>query len=285
MEEKTLSYQLFDQIRKSTSGHDRILSNVQALGLPEGTRALHILWMYPDVLNVFGGRGDLMALMRVSCAMGLPAEMRRLDSLSDEIPLDWADLIYYASGDLTCMENILKGHKNRAGDFRAYAESGRMIVAVSSSGAVLAEKVKMLDGSSFSGLGLLGMTMTERKKVHGDDLWIRTADGTEIAGNQIQLTDVTLAEGQEAFADVIYGRGNDGNGKEGAVTGNVIYTGCVGPVLVRNPWLAAGLLRRAAETAGIRTASGSFVLPEEEIVQERLSAEEAKEFIRSKMEH
>ena len=159
MEEKTLSYQLFDQIRKSTSGHDRILSNVQALGLPEGTRALHILWMYPDVLNVFGGRGDLMALMRVSCAMGLPAEMRRLDSLSDEVPLDWADLIYYASGDLTCMENILKGHKNRAGDFRAYAESGRMIVAVSSSGAVLAEKVKMLDGSSFSGLGLLGMPL------------------------------------------------------------------------------------------------------------------------------
>ncbi len=279
------NYKIYNEIRKNTSGHDAVLSNVRALGLKEDTRALHILWMYPDALNVFGGRGDLMALMRISCIMGMPVEMRRLDSLADDIPFDWADIIYFASGDLTCMADILKVQKTRIAEYKSYAESGKMIVAVSSSGAVLAEETILSDGSSVQGLGLLGMKMTEREKVHGDDLWFTTREGIEVTGNQIQLLDVELQEGQEPWGKVIYGRGNNDDGYEGAETGNVIYTACVGPALVRNPWLAADLLRRAAGTAGVSAASGEFILDDEDIRQEILSAEEAREFIRNKMQH
>ncbi|MBQ6389252.1 MAG: hypothetical protein IJH90_06435 [Mogibacterium sp.] len=276
------NYKIFNEIRKNTSGHDAVLSNVSELGFDKDTRALHILWMYPDALNVFGGRGDLMALMRISCLMGLPTEMRRLDSLADDIPLDWADIIYFASGDLTCMADILKVQKTRQEDYRRYAESGRMIIAVSSSGAVLADETIMSDGTSVKGLGLLRMKMTEREKIHGDDLWFTTREGIEVTGNQIQLLDVELEEGQEPWGTIVYGRGNNDNGSEGAETGNVIYTACVGPALVRNPWLAADLLRRAAKAAGV---SGEFSLDDEDIRQEILSAEEAREFIRNKMQH
>lgn len=277
------TFRTYNEIRKSKAGHDQVLSNVTALGLPEDTRALHILWMYPDVLNVFGGRGDLMALMRVCTAMGVPAEMRRLDHLADEIPLDWADIVYYASGDLTCMEDILRVTMPRQDDLRSFAAGGGMIVAVSSSGAILADEVTKLDGTSMKGLGLLHMKMTEREKVHGDDLWIRTDSGLEVTGNQIQLLDVALEEGQKPFGTVIYGRGNDGSGMEGAESGNVIYTACVGPALVRNPWLAAELIERAAAVSGVSASGGAFRLPEEEIEQEMLSAEEARDFIRKKM--
>ena len=277
----SFSYKIYNEIRKETTGQDSVLSNVKALGLPDSTRALHILWMYPDVLNVFGGRGDLMALFRIGCAMKMPVEMRRLNSLSEEIPLDWADLIYYVSGDMTAMEDILKAHRGRLEDFRAYAQSGRMIVAVSSSGAILADKLEHLDGSETAGLGLLHMTMTERSKIHGDDLWIRTKSGLDVIANQIQLADVKLAEDQAPFAEVVYGRGNDGNGSEGAEIGNVVYTGCVGPVLVRNPWLAAEFLMRAAKAAGMDTAN--YTLPDKEIMQEAMSFEEAKSFVQEKM--
>ena len=195
-EKMSFKYNIFNEIRNKTTGHDALLSNVSELGLPEGTRALHILWMYPDVLNVFGGRGDLMALMRVSCSMGLPAEMKRLDSLHEEIPFNWADIIYYASGDMSCMEDILKATEDKIEEFHAFAKNGGMIVAVSSSGALLADEYKRIDGTSTRGLGLLHMTMTEREKIHGDDLWFRTSDGLEVTGNQIQLMDVSLGDGQ-----------------------------------------------------------------------------------------
>ncbi|MBQ6314836.1 MAG: hypothetical protein IJI11_04450 [Mogibacterium sp.] len=274
---------IFNEIRNNTKGHDAVLSNVRALGLTDSARALHIVWMYPDVLNVFGGRGDLMALMRVSCSMGLPAEMKRLDSLSAEIPFDWADIIYFASGDLTCMEDILAALEDDRDSFRTFAEKGGMVAAVSSSGAILAKEFIKSDGTAVKGLGLLDMTMKERDKVHGDDLWFRTEDGMEVAGNQIQLLDVELGAGQQPLGSVIYGRGNNGDGREGARSGNVIYTGCVGPVMVRNPWFAARLLEDAAKAAGITPAGGSFELPDEEIEQELISSEEAREFIRSKI--
>ena len=70
------SYQLFNDIRENASLEDGVISNVKALGLPAGSKALHILWMYPDVLNVFGSRGDLMAL-EVSCAVRIPAEIKK----------------------------------------------------------------------------------------------------------------------------------------------------------------------------------------------------------------
>ena len=79
------SYQLFNEIREAASREKGAISNVKALGLKADAKALHILWMYPDVLNVFGSRGDIMALMRVSCAMGIPTEIKRIDSLSENI--------------------------------------------------------------------------------------------------------------------------------------------------------------------------------------------------------
>ena len=54
-------FRIYNEIRKNTKGHESVLSNLDGLGLDDNTRALHILWMYPDVLNVFGGR---IALVR-----------------------------------------------------------------------------------------------------------------------------------------------------------------------------------------------------------------------------
>ena len=277
------SYQLFNEIREAASREKGAISNVKALGLKADAKALHILWMYPDVLNVFGSRGDIMALMRVSCAMGIPTEIKRIDSLSENIDFEWADIIYYPAGDLSCMDNIMKRNEELTDEFRAFAENGGTVIAISSSGAILAEELKRLDGSSVRGLGLLGMKMSERKKVHGDDLWIKTSDGTELIGNQIQLADIELTENQEPFADVVYGRGNNGTKTEGAARGNVLFTACLGPVMVRNPWFAAEVLKKAAAHAGIVNDANELTLPEEEMTQERMSFEDAKEFIKEKM--
>ena len=278
-----VSYRMLYEIREDASAKDKAISNLKVLGLPADAKALRILWMYPDVLNVFGSRGDLMAIMRMSCAMGIPAAIGRVDYLSEEIDFDAADIIYYPAGDLSCMETIMKRNLEIADNFRAFAERGGTIIAVSSSGVILADEYIKTDGSAVQGLGLLHMTMTERKKVHGDDLWIRLGSGMELIGNQIQLVDTTLSEGQEAFAEVIYGRGNNGTGTEGAAKGNVIYTACLGPMLVRNPWFAAEILKNAAAAAGIIDDVDSLSIPGEEIEEERASFEDAKEFIKNKM--
>lgn len=158
-----------------------------------------------------------------------------------------------------------------------------MILANGSSGAILARELRVLGGPTVPGLGLLGMHWTERSSVHGDDLWLTAMDGIEVIGNEIKLADVTLDAGQEPFAVVRYGRGNCGDGYEGAMTGNVIYTTCLGPVLVRNPALAMALLRRGAESAGIEMDPKCFELDPQDVALEEQGLADARAFISKKI--
>ena len=65
---------------------------------------------------------------------------------------------------------------------------------------------------------------------------------------QIRLADIELTGNREPFADVIYGLGNNGGHKEGAMRETMIFTACLGPVMVRNPWFAAKCLKRQQHT-------------------------------------
>ena len=90
------------------------------------------------------------------------------------------------------------------------------------------------------GLGLLDMTATERHLVWGDDLLLRVCDSRhEMIGVQIMMADVQTTQ---PFGKVIYGYGNNGGKDEGARYKNLIYTNCVGPVLVKNPWFTEQIL-------------------------------------------
>ena len=145
---------------------------------------------------------------------------------------------------------------------------------------MLAMSLEKQDGSIIKGLGLLDMIWKENAAVVGNDLWFTLSDGLQIIGNQIQIADVYLSEGQSCLGKVEYGRGNCGKQDEGAMCGNIIYTNCLGPVMVKNPRFAERLLRTAAENAGMKlgdTVDDAAIKIEDE------AFEMVKEFIQKKM--
>ena len=266
-----------------TNETSRSVDNLAALGLSHNHKRIRLLWMYPDTLSLHGGRGDIMALLRFATMARLPLEVRRVENLTDPVPLDDADMLYFCCGDLSCMPDVIKALEPRKADLADFAATGKVIVANGSTGAILSNALQLMDGTVIPGLGLLGMRWTQRETVHGDDLWLDAPDGIQVIGNEIRLADVTLEPGQEPFATVRYGFGNNNTGTEGAMTRNVIYTGCLGPVLVRNPALAMALLKRASAAAEIPTEPDQFRLSSRQIPQEEKLLEESKVFIRKKM--
>ncbi len=94
------------------------------------------------------------------------------------------------------------------------------------------------------------------------------------------MADVTLGEEQKPFGKVVYGRGNNDDGEEGAVHGGVIYTGVLGPLLTKNPHLTAGLVEAAATLAGVEI--GRKLAPKDIEIEEK-SAEYIKAFMKDKM--
>lgn len=241
---------------------------------------INIVWLYPDILNIHGGRGDLMAFRRVGEMMELPVEIRRCESYTEEIPFEWADIIYMTSGEIKCMPEIVHAIGRQEDRLNRFIDKGGALWAISSSGAALGKGLEMMDGGYHEGLGILDMAWRERESVWGDDLWFSTDDGIQVIGNQIQVADIFLNEGQEPFGNVIYGRGNCGDGREGAKRGNVVFTNCLGPMMVKNPGIAASLLSNAAMNKGIE---GFKQLSDEDIKMEDESFELIKKFVEKKM--
>ncbi|MDO4518361.1 MAG: hypothetical protein Q4B78_04050, partial [Bacillota bacterium] len=248
----------FNNIRKKIGRNMDTVNNMQEVSGENGFKCVHILWLYPDVMNIHGGRGDIMALLHMSNVLGIPVEIRRCDSLKEMIDWNWPHLVYMTAGELKCTPDVAKALKKQEKAIQAYVRDGGIFVANGSSGAVLADNVTLVGKDAFKGLGLLHMDWKERLTVWGDDIWISVDELDEdIVGNQIQVADVHLAVGQNPFGKVLYGRGNDGNtedggsGLEGARTDNVIYTGVLGPVLTKNPKFTAYLLKLASEKGGI----------------------------------
>lgn len=245
-------------------------------------RILKILWLYPDILNLHGDRGNLMALLRTCETFGIDADIRRVNRLTEDFDLAEVDLVLINPGELVAIQKVTDVLLKKAEAFCEHAASGKGILAVGTSGAILSKETMRQNGDVFAGLGLLDMTIRERTAVYGDDIIIRTDDlEYEIAGTQIRMADAFLEADQAPLGKVLYGLGNmgeglnrppgkelshdangwySGNGNqtgapsqkndtsvlrcEGAQRDNVIFTNLLGPVLVKNPWFTRRIIER-----------------------------------------
>jgi len=274
----------FDKLNRIRNKFDRkteTLTNASEVTGESGFRCLHILWLYPDVLNIHGGRGDVMALLHMCDLLNIPVEIRRSDNLRADEDWNWPHIVYMTAGELKCADKVSQALIRQEEDIRRFISRGGFLIANGSSGAALAKSTEMLDGSVVKGTGLLDMTWKERDSVWGDDIWVRTEDGLDVIGNQIQVADVTLGDGQKPFGTIVYGRGNHGTGDEGAVSGSVIYTGVLGPLLTKNPRLTANIVRGAAVLAQVEP--GHDLDPADIDIEDK-SAEYIKAFMKAKMD-
>ena len=270
-----------NRIRNKFNRKSETLTNASEVTGESGFRCLHILWLYPDVLNIHGGRGDVMALLHMCDLLNIPVEIRRSDDLRTDEDWNWPHIVYMTAGELKCADKVSQALIRQEDEINKFISRGGFLIANGSSGAALAKSTEMLDGRVVRGTGILNMTWKERESVWGDDIWVRMENGLDVIGNQIQVADVTLGEGQQPFGSIVYGRGNDGLGEEGAMTGNIIYTGVLGPLLTKNPRLTAGIIEGAAVLAQVELEHD---LEPADIDIEDESAEYIKDFMKAKME-
>lgn len=202
---------------------------------------LTIGWMYPDLLNLHGERGSVQALARTAENLGLEAEVRRIENPEDEIPFDALDLLAFLPGEIRTLAVLREALRSREEQMRQYVEQGGTVVAIGTSGLLFGKETLRRDGSRVEGLGLLDLTATEREMVWGDDLHVLVNDTKqELVGCQITMADV---ETSIPLGRTLYGRGNNGTGAEGARYKNLIYTNCLGPLFVKNPWFAEEIIK------------------------------------------
>lgn len=241
---------------------------------------INLAWMYPDILNLHGERGNAQCFKMVSEQLGITLNIDRIDDIDAKIDFSKYDILLFNAGELKVIPTILDSLNSQIDNLTKYIEDKKTIIVTGTTGALLANTITRYNDEKFNGLGIFNMDVTERKTVIGDDIYYLLDDGTEIYGSQIQMIDIDLKDSEKSLGEVKYGYGNNGQDKkEGAIKDNVIFTNCLGPVFVKNPWFAERILRNVCAKKNIEISGD--VKPNYEI--EKNSLESCKEFMNKKL--
>ncbi|MEA2297649.1 MAG: hypothetical protein QOF77_585 [Solirubrobacteraceae bacterium] len=207
---------------------------------------LRVCALYPDVMNIYADRGNLLMLARRCAWRGIGF---RLSASGIGVPLSGAgqDLYYLGGGqdaDQRRCAADLTAHK-RDGLVRA-AEAGAVVLGVCGGYQLLGHSYQ-LDEEVIDGVGLLDVdTVREAGPRLIGNVAIELADGGVLAGFENHGGRTRLRAGQAPLGRVLRGRGNDGrSGQEGARSANVIGTYLHGPLLPKNSWFCDWLIATA----------------------------------------
>jgi CobQ-like glutamine amidotransferase family enzyme len=206
---------------------------------------LRIAALYPELLNIYADRGNLLLLERRCAWRGIACTITPL-TLGDRLDPDAYDLVYLGGGQdrdqQLCAEDLTTV---KADAMHAHAARGGTILAVCGGYQLLGHHYAPVSGEQIPGIGLLDLH-TER----GDGRLIGNVaievDGQTLAGFENHAGRTVLGAGQAPLGTVLAGHGNTGSsGFEGARTGNVIGTYLHGPLLPKNAWFADLLIATA----------------------------------------
>lgn len=241
------------------------------------SNVINVGWMYPDILNLHGERANAKALELIAKKMGIKINIDRIDDIEKEIDFNKYDILLFNSGQLKEIEIISNSLRKQKKSLDDYIKENKIILLTGTTGALFSNNVYRIGGYSFQGLNILDMDVNERDSVIGDDLYF-LADKMKIIGSQIQMIDINLRK-VKPFGKIKYGYGNNGTMIEGARYKNVIFTNCLGPVLVKNPWFTEYLIKLCIKNKGIK-----IKYKETNYDLEKRSLESTKEFINKKVQ-
>jgi len=222
----------------------------------EERRRLRILHLYPDHMNLYGDRGNVLVL-------GQRARWRGMESdvVSREVgePIDWdgVDLVFMGGGEDTHQAHIANDFLELGPELSHRLQDGLPMLAICGGYQLLGQYYKTLDGRELPGVGFLDVrTEPGKERMIGDvvtetDLPIdpKTLVGFENHGGR-----TFLGSGARPLGRVKLGRGNNGSdGTEGAWQSHVIGTYLHGSLLPKNPHLADLLISWALAPQGLGT--------------------------------
>jgi CobQ-like glutamine amidotransferase family enzyme len=203
--------------------------------------------LYPDLMNIYADRGNLLMLQRRCHWRGLGFELSGV-GIGEPLDPDRADLFYMGGGqdrDQALCAADLSRHKREA--LHAAAARGAVILAVCGGYQLLGHSYQMGD-QTLPGVGLLDITTV---RVEGPRLIGNVAIEVEVdpgrneilAGFENHGGRTHLGPRATPLGRVLHGHGNNGVDRyEGARSESVIGTYLHGPLLPKNAWFADWLI-------------------------------------------
>lgn len=216
---------------------------------------LRLAWLYPDLMNIYGDRGNIIALVERCRRRDIAVDVEEI-TVGQQLDPARCDLIFFGGGQdreqLTVAADLARGLGAAVG---AAVEGGAALLAICGGYQLLARYYQPADAPQLAGTGLFdAWTEASATRMIGNVTLtlspeIMAATGQDIAsvvGFENHSGKTRLGPGCVPLGRVVRGHGNNGeDGGEGAVYRHAIGCYLHGSLLPKNPHLCDLLLRWA----------------------------------------
>ena len=231
-----------------------------------GKYELRICHMYPDLLNLYGDRGNVLSLIRRAELRGIKVRLVPV-SIGDEFDQDDFDIVFLGGGQDAEQNMIRKDFVEVKGPkVQKSIEDGMVFLCICGGYQMLGKYYQEHDGTKIECLGAIDVyTVGEDVRYIQDTIYEAeflkedgVSDSTRLYGFENHSGRTYLGPSVKPMAKVIEGAGNNGkDGYEGAIYKNVYCTYSHGSFLPKNPRMTDHLLKLALK----RRYGEDFELP------------------------
>ena len=202
--------------------------------------------LYPDLLNLYGDRGNIRCMQERLGWRGIETVVKFFAS-GESVDFSGLDIVFLGGGSDREQELVCRALRGVKRDFRAWVDDGGVTLAVCGGYQMLGSYYRT-SRRTIEGLEILDIsTEWEPGRLTGNIVLkspLSTAPvvGFENHGGRTNIGNHT------PFGTIVLGHGNDGrSGREGVLYKNVIGTYLHGPLLPKNPQICDFLIGQALE--------------------------------------
>ena len=208
---------------------------------------LKICHMYPDVLNLYGDRGNILCLCQRLAWRGINSEVTRLP-VGATAPLSQFDLIFIGGGQDFEQQVLLQDlHSGKDKDIYSAVRDGLPFLTICGGYQLLGTYYETYDGQRCDFIGAIDLyTVGAKQRMIGNYSFRcrEESGGSTVVGFENHSGRTWLGKGVSPLGRVMKGFGNNGeDGTEGVRFLNVFGTYSHGPLLPKNPLLCDEILR------------------------------------------
>ena len=210
---------------------------------------LNICHLYPDILNLYGDRGNIITMKRRLEGRGIKVNIDEC-SIGQPLNVDKYDIFFIGGGQDFEQEVLLRDlSSGKAQDIRTAVEEEKTFLAICGGYQMLGEYYKTWDGVQLDFIGAIGVhTIGAKERMIGNYMFRTTPESgdTVVVGFENHSGKTYLSEQVAPLGMMLSGNGNNGEDKtEGARYKNVFGTYSHGSLLPKNPVLCDFILQTA----------------------------------------
>ena len=210
---------------------------------------LNICHLYPDILNLYGDRGNIITMKRRLEGRGTKVNIDEC-SIGQPLNADKYDIFFIGGGQDFEQEVLLRDlSSGKAQDIRTAVEEEKTFLAICGGYQMLGEYYKTWDGVQLDFIGAIGVhTIGAKERMIGNYMFRTTPESGDmvVVGFENHSGKTYLSEQVAPLGMMLSGNGNNGEDKtEGARYKNVFGTYSHGSLLPKNPVLCDFILQTA----------------------------------------